>query len=66
MPLMEYKEIEKRASAIADALKEAQQQTLWEKITKTNHEDVTYYKGLLEEYTRELLFCMRHDFMEEL
>lgn len=63
---MEYKEIEKRASAIADALKEAQQQTLWEKITKTNHEDVTYYKGLLEEYTRELLFCMRHDFMEEL
>lgn len=50
---------------IADALKEAQQQTLWEKITKTNHEDVTYYKGLLEEYTRELLFCMRHDFMEE-
>ena len=66
MPLMEYKEIEKRASAIAVALKEAQQQTLWEKITKTNHEDVTYYKGLLEEYTRELLFCMRHDFMEEL
>ncbi len=30
------------------------------------YEDVTYYKGLLEEYTRELLFCMKHDFLEEI
>ena len=51
---------------IAEAHHNAQQRTLWERITKTNHRDVTYYKGLLEEYTRELLFCMKHDFMEEI
>lgn len=51
---------------ITEAHHNAQQRTLWERITKTNHRDVTYYKGLLEEYTRELLFCMRHDFMEEI
>lgn len=51
---------------IAYAYRNAQQRTLWERITKTNHKDVTYYKGLLEEYTRELLFCMKHDFFEEM
>lgn len=51
---------------IAHAYRNAQQRTLWECITKTNHKDVTYYKGLLEEYTRELLFCMKHDFLEEI
>ena len=50
---------------IAHAYRSAQRRTLWERITKTNHKDVTYYKGLLEEYTRELLFCMKHDFLEE-
>lgn len=50
---------------IAEAHSNALHRTLWECITKTNHRDVTYYKGLLEEYTRELLFCMKHDFMEE-
>ena len=48
------------------AHKDATRQTLWERITKTNHKDVTYYKGLLEEYTRELLLVMRHDFLEEI
>lgn len=51
---------------IAEAYRNAQQRTLWERLTKTNHKDVTYYKGLLKEYTRELLFCMRHDFLEEI
>ena len=51
---------------IDEAYKNAQQRTLWERITNTNHKDVTYYKGLLEEYTRELLFCLRHDFLEEI
>ena len=51
---------------IAHAYRNAQQRTLWERITNTNHKDVTYYKGLLEEYTRELLFCMKHDFLEEI
>ncbi len=48
------------------AHKDATEQTLWERITKTNHKDVTYYKGLLEEYTRDLLMVMREDFLEEI
>ena len=51
---------------ISKAFRDAQQRTLWERITNTNHEDVTFYKGLLEEYTRELLFCMKIDFIEEI
>ena len=48
------------------AYKDAIEVTLWERITKTNHKDVTYYKGLLEEYTRDLLLTMRNDFLEEI
>ena len=51
---------------INEAYKDAEEQTLWERITKTNHKDVTYYKGLLEEYTRDLLMVMREDFLEEI
>lgn len=48
------------------AFKVAMEQTLWERVTKTNHKDVTYYKGLLKEYTRDLLMVMREDFLEEI
>lgn len=48
------------------AFKDAMEQTLWERVTKTNHKDVTYYKGLLKEYTRDLLMVMREDFLEEI
>ena len=48
------------------AYKDAFTITLWEKITKSNHEDVTFYKGLLHEYTKELLMIMRIDFLEEI
>ena len=48
------------------AYKDATELTLWERITKTNHKDVTYYKGLLQEYTRDLLMVMREDFLEEI
>lgn len=48
------------------AFKDATEQTLWERITKTNHKDVTYYKGLLQEYARDLLMVMREDFLEEM
>ena len=48
------------------AYKDATEQTMWERITKTNHKDVTYYKGLLLEYARDLLMVMRNDFMEEI
>lgn len=48
------------------AYKDAIEVTLWERITKTNHKDVTYYKGLLLDYTRDLLLVMRNDFLEEI
>ncbi len=48
------------------AYQDASTITLWEKITKSNHKDVTYYKGLLLEYTKELLTIMRLDFLEEI
>lgn len=52
--------------AIEEAYKDAKRITLWERITNSNHEDVTYYKGLLLEYTKDLLMVMRHDFLEEI
>lgn len=51
---------------IEEAYQDATKITLWERITKSNHEDVTYYKGLLFEYTKDLLMVMRHDFLEEI
>lgn len=51
---------------IESAFKEATEQTLWERITKSNHKDVTYYKGLLKEYACDLLMVMREDFLEEI
>ena len=47
------------------AYEDATRRTLWERLTKTNHKDVTFYKGLLEEYARELLMCLRCDFIED-
>ena len=47
------------------AYEDATRRTLWERLTKTNHKDVTFYKGLLEEYARELLLCLRCDFIED-
>lgn len=52
--------------AIDTAYKDAKRITLWERITTSNHEDVTYYKGLLYEYTKDLLMVMRLDFLEEI
>lgn len=51
---------------IEAAYKNAVHKTLWERIAGTNHKDVTYYKGLLLEYTKELLMVMRIDFLEEI
>ena len=51
---------------IEPAYKDAAEQTLWERITKTNHKDVTYYKGLLQAYAKDLLTVMRTDFLEEI
>lgn len=51
---------------VEEAHKDAERITLWERITKSNNEDVTYYKGLLYKYTKELLMIMRLDFLEEI
>lgn len=50
---------------IHHAYEDAARRTLWERLTRTNHKDVSFYKGLLVEYTRELLFCLRCDFIED-
>jgi len=52
--------------AVDAAYQEAAKRTLWERISRTNHEDVAHYKSELEAYTRELLMVMRHDFLEEI
>lgn len=54
------------APFLDEARKDAEKITLWEKITKTNHEDVTYYKGVLKQYTEELLDTMIKDFIGDL
>lgn len=51
---------------IKHAYNDAKRQTLWERLTKSNNKDVTYYKGLLKVYTEELLNCMRIDFIEDI
>ena len=53
------------APLLADAREKAERITTLEKIAKSNHKDVTYYKGLLLEYTKKLLKTMVKDFMED-
>ena len=52
--------------AISDAYKKATKRTVLERISNTNHKDVSFYKGLLEVHTKDLLLVMRTDFLEEL
>lgn len=52
--------------AVDEAYKNATRTTLREKITKTNHKDVSHYRRLLYEYTKDLLMIMRIDFFEEI
>lgn len=48
------------------AYDDAKRRTLWERVTQSNHKDVTFYKGLLQVYAEELLNCMRVDFIEDI
>lgn len=48
---------------LKEAREKAEKITLRERITRTNHKDVTFYKGLLKQYTEELLQTMIQDFM---
>lgn len=52
--------------AIQEAYADANRMTLKEKLTKSNHKDVTHYKALLHAYTKDLLMVMRLDFLEEI
>ena len=52
--------------AIREAFNAASRITLLEKLTKSNHKDVTHYKALLHAYTKDLLMVMRLDFLEEI
>lgn len=45
------------------AYEEATTVTLWEKISKSNHDDVAYFVGLLKQYSEELLEHMTNDFL---
>jgi hypothetical protein len=55
----------KDRKALEKAYQNAACITFWERLTQSNHKDVTYYKGLLHEYSRNLLTLMREDFLEE-
>lgn len=52
--------------AIDHAYEAASHITPLERLTKSNHKDITYYKGLLLHYTKDLLLVMRTDFLEEI
>ena len=56
----------KNREIIDEAHKDAMKRTLWERVTKTNHIDVAFYKGLLEQYSQELLINMRNNFLNEI
>lgn len=52
--------------AIDAAYKKASRRNVLERLSNTNHKDVTFYKGLLEAHAKDLLLVMRTDFLEEL
>ena len=49
---------------IENAYRNAKEITLKEKILKTNHKDVAFFKGLLKQYTEELFEHLINDFLE--
>lgn len=51
-------------SALSDAYKDASRRTLWERLTCTNHKDVTEYKELLHTYGESLLKNMLYRFSD--
>lgn len=51
---------------LADAREKAETVTLWEKLTKTNHQDVILYKVILKDYTEELLRVMTAYFLADI
>ncbi len=48
---------------VEEAYDDAKTITLWEKIAKSNHNDVAYFVGLIKQYSEELLDHMINDFL---
>ena len=48
---------------VEQAYEEAKTITFWEKLTRSNYKDVTFFKGLVKQYTEELLEHMTDDFL---
>ena len=48
---------------VEKAYENAKTITFWEKLTRSNYKDVTYFKGLVKQYTEELLEHMTDDFL---
>ena len=59
MELARARYAEDLEAAHADALKVS----AWEKITATNHKDVTHYVGLLKDCTEDILKALMDDFL---
>lgn len=50
---------------LQEARTDAEKVSPWEKILRSNHKDVTRYKGMLKDYSEALLENMIKDFVEE-
>ena len=48
---------------VEQAYEEAATITFWEKLTRSNYKDVSFFKGLVKQYTEELLEHMTDDFL---
>ena len=48
---------------VEQAYEEAATITFWEKLTRSNYKDVSFFKGLVKQYTEELLDHMTDDFL---
>ena len=45
------------------AYEDARTVTFWEKLTRSNYKDVSFFKGLVKQYTEDLLEHMTDDFL---
>lgn len=66
--IMNAKKITELAKAryeedLVAAEKEALKVSAWEKLTTTNHKDVTHYLGLLKDCTEDILKGLMNDFL---
>ena len=60
-----FTDSESDTKMLQSAYKKAVRQSIVERMTRTTHEDVTYYKGLLRQRTRKLLVALECDFLED-